>query len=349
MKSIATAEAPSNLAFVKYWGKKDARLRLPTNNSISVNLGTALTRTTVEFDDALTNDVVSSSGSFQLPMEDASFSIRISQHLDRIRNLAGSQIKARVCTENSFPSGVGIASSASGFAALTLAACQALGMDLVEKELSRLARLGSGSACRSIPDGFCEWLAGTSDLDSYAVQVAPSDHWQLCILTVVVSRHPKQVSSTSGHELALASPFFPARLDTLPGRLKAIRSAILSKDFETFGRQTELEAISFHSIAMTSPNQTENGWHSGAYYWTPETLEVMLKVQQWRDQGLGVYFTLDAGPTVHLICLEGQLERLKTRVRELEANQPDRHWDLLVNRPAKGAHLVQDHLHMEGP
>lgn len=348
MRSIATAEAPSNLAFVKYWGKQDARLRLPANNSISVNLGSAITRTTVEFDDSLTSDQVSVNADHQMPATDAPFTDRVSQHLDRIRDLAGSQVKARVSTENSFPSGVGIASSASGFAALTLAACQALHLDLNEKDLSRLARLGSGSACRSIPDGFCEWLAGTSDQDSYAIQLAPPDHWQLCILTVVVSRKTKLVSSTSGHELAQASPFFSARLDTLPERLKTIRKAILNRDFETFGRQTEMEAISFHSIAMTSPIQSVTGWQSGAYYWSPDTLEVMLAVQQWREQGLGVYFTLDAGPTVHLVCLEGQLERLKARVKGLEASQPERKWDLWVNRPAMGARLVQEHLPLEG-
>jgi len=260
MKLKAIAEAPSNLAFVKYWGKKDAELRIPTNNSISVNLSEARTITSVEFDPEFEEDSLAVVGSKTPP--EIGFSDRIFKHLNRIRMLAGVSYKAKVQTRNTFPAGVGIASSASGFAALTVAGCAALKLEISEKELSGLARLGSGSACRSIPDGFTEWIAEDRDKNSYAIQIAPPTHWDIVIVTIVVSKQAKKISSTSGHALAAASPYFPARLASLPERLEAIRSAILDKDFQSFGRQTELEAISLHTIAMTSPIQMENSWYS---------------------------------------------------------------------------------------
>ena len=340
MSLKATAKAPANLAFVKYWGKQDADLRIPTNNSISVNLSNAQTITSVDFDANLDDD--------QLFVDDinilleTNFSKRVFHHIDRMRRKASVSLKAKIHTRNTFPTDVGIASSASGFAALTVATCAALSLDFTEKELSEMARLGSGSACRSIPDGFTEWIASDSNNHSYAVQIAPADHWDLNIVTVVVSKQAKQLSSTSGHALALASPFFKTRLDSLPFRLDTVRSAILERDFETFGRETELEAISFHSIAMTSPIQSTHSWMSGAYYWLPDSLELILSVQQWRRNGLGVYFTLDAGPSVHLICLKKDLNQVISAVHEVKESRSDRKWDILVNNPAMGAHLIAE-------
>jgi diphosphomevalonate decarboxylase len=339
MSFSATAEAPANLAFVKYWGKKDAHLRLPTNNSISVNLSHAKTITRVEFDEHLEQDRVYILGREAPP--EVEFSERVFRHLDRVRAMAGVDHRAVVRTKNNFPTGVGIASSASGFAALTVASCAALGLDLTEKELSSLARLGSGSACRSIPDGFTEWIAEDVENCSYAVQVAPAEHWDIRIVTVMVSKQAKELSSTSGHSLATASPFFPARLESLEKRLEKVRSAILNRDLETFGRETEMEAISFHTIAMTSPILSATGWQSGAYYWLPDSLELMLAVQYWRRDGIEVYFTLDAGPTVHLICLNKELSRVVSEVHETESRIVGRKWDILVNSPSEGTHLVE--------
>jgi diphosphomevalonate decarboxylase len=338
MSRKATAKAPANLAFVKYWGKKDAILRIPTNNSISANLSNATTITTVEFDTNYDEDQLIVADKVILP--DTEFASRVIRHVDRFREMAGVFLKARIQTHNTFPTGVGIASSASGFAALTLATSAALGLDLNEKEMSEMARLGSGSACRSIPGGFTEWIAADANNKSYAVQIAPPEHWELSIVTVVVSKETKLISSTSGHALALASPFFKTRLESLPSRLNAVRRAIMERNFETFGRETELEAISFHSIAMTSPIQHPDHWMSGAYYWLPESLELILAVQQWRSTGLGVYFTLDAGPSVHLICLQNDLEKVISSVHKVELGKPDRRWDILINKPANGAHLI---------
>ncbi|PKP56739.1 MAG: hypothetical protein CVT89_05655 [Candidatus Altiarchaeales archaeon HGW-Altiarchaeales-2] len=153
MKFKATAIAHPNIAFVKYWGKKDEDLRIPLNNSISMNLGNLWTKTTVEFND-FDDDIVI----INKEVAEGTAKERVVKHLDKFRNLASNVLKAKVVSENNFPMSSGIASSASGFAALTMANASALNLNLSEKELSILARLGSGSACRSIPDGFTNIL-----------------------------------------------------------------------------------------------------------------------------------------------------------------------------------------------
>jgi diphosphomevalonate decarboxylase len=350
---IATARAHANLAFVKYWGKADATLNLPLNNSISMNLSGATTLTTVAFDQALPADVVllrtaPSNGDHQLPLPldnqtspaGAAFAQRVSRHLDRLRQLAGVRTRARVTTANSFPSGAGIASSASGLAALTVAGAAALGLDLSEREMSILARRGSGSACRSVPAGFVEWQAGTDDQNSFATQIATPEHWPLVDIAVVVSRETKRVSSSEGHQLALASPFWQTRLHTLPERLGAVRRAILNCDFETFGREIEAEALAMHAVALTSAHVADGGWRSGVYYWAPDTLELLVATQDWRAQGLPVYFTLDAGPTVHLLCLGEHASAVCDAVRALAAERDGRTWELIVNEVGAGARVI---------
>ena len=158
----ATAIAFSNIALIKYWGNRDDTLRLPSNGSISMNLDGLETRTCVSFDPLLPADDLTINGmhSSRIALE------RVSQVLDVVRRKAGINLFAQVESESNFPAGAGIASSASAFAALALAATKAAGLDLAEAELSRLARRGSGSACRSVPGGFVEWAAGTSDADS---------------------------------------------------------------------------------------------------------------------------------------------------------------------------------------
>lgn len=333
----STAVAYANLAFIKYWGKADATLNLPLNNSISMNLSAAKTTTTVTFDATLKQDIVTIDGQ---PSQ-SNFSQRVSQQLDRVRLLAKQpQLYALVDTHNAFPMGAGFASSASGMAALSLAATSALTLQLTKVELSALARRGSGSACRSIPAGFVEWLAGDNDTNSHAIQLAPPNHWDIADVAVVVSQAEKKVSSTLGHKLVEQSHFLQTRLAHLPNRLDRLRQALLDQDFETFGQETEAEAITLHALAMTSPHQTGTAWQSGIYYWTPDTLELLLAVQSWRADGLPVYFTLDAGPTVHLLCPADKVTAITEAVTMIARQQPNRHWDMLVSYPAIGAHLI---------
>lgn len=329
----ATAVAHSNLAFVKYWGKVDHTLNIPTNNSISMTLSDAKTTTTVEFDASLAADEIEIGGVM------TSGDARISKHLDRIRAMAGSDLFAHVQTRNTFPSSAGFASSASGFAALSLAGASAIGLTLPDKELSMLARQGSGSACRSIHAGFVEWLHGSSHETSYAVQVAPPEHWDLVDIAVVVSAEAKEISSSTGHKLAENSLFWSERLRGMPALVDTVRGAILNRDFETFGRHMEAEALSMHAVALTSPHGNGNAWKSGIYYWAPDTLLLMTAVQNWRADNLPVYFTLDAGPTVHLITTSGHAAGVIAAVEHI---QQEKDWRIFVSRPAPGAHIIKN-------
>jgi diphosphomevalonate decarboxylase len=166
--STTSAIAHPNIAFIKYWGNRDHRLRLPVSGSISMNLAGLETRTRVNFDPHLSADTLTLNGR-QITGPGLE---RVSAFLNSVRSLAGIETHARVDSENNFPTGAGIASSASAFAALSRAASHAANLQLDEDALSRLARLGSGSACRSIPAGFVEWLPGTDDASSYARSIA---------------------------------------------------------------------------------------------------------------------------------------------------------------------------------
>ena len=336
MPNSATTIAHPNLAFIKYWGKTDSELNIPTNNSISMNLSGVKTKTTVELDDSLQVDEYYVNGT-EVNRE-TGFGGRIKTHIDRIRALANVSYPVRVLTENSVPASVGFASSASGFAALSLACTKVFGIDLDEKDLSILARQGSGSACRSIPSGFVEWNAGSTNEDSYSYQLAPPTHWDLVDVAVVVSSEEKEVSSSLGHQLAAQSPFWHARLETLPKRIIQVRDALLKRDFQTFGQEIELEAISFHAVALTSPYKLDTTWHSGIYYWDSETLELVKSVQLWREHGLKVYFSLDAGPTVHMICESHSLDNVMEAIVGQKGN---RNWSIITNFPAQGAHLIE--------
>lgn len=301
----ATARAGANIAFVKYWGQADAALSLPLNNSISMTLDNAYTVTAVAFDRDLEGDLLSLNGRNATgPMLE-----RVTEQLDRLRELAGVRIAARVESRNSFPTGAGIASSASGFAALTAAASAALGLRLPPEELSRLSRLPSGSACRSIFGGYVEWLAGTRHEDSYARQIAPEDHWPLRDIIAVVSREAKAVSSEAGHRLAANSPFLAARLAALDDTLARCRAAILERDLSTLGEVIEAEALSMHAVMMTS--------RPSAWYWSPGTVALIEAVRAWRAQGVPAYFTIDAGPNVHIITLPEWERQVSERLAEM--------------------------------
>lgn len=289
----ATAIASPNIAFIKYWGNRDEHLRLPVNGSISMNLDGLFTQTTVTFEKNLDKDILVLND--QTANQQAT--ARISSFLDLVRDLAKNDLKAHVISTNNFPTGVGIASSASAFAALSLAATAAIGLNLSETELSRLARRGSGSACRSVPGGFVEWRAGNSDLDSYAISIAAPDHWTLVDCIVIIQVVHKSVGSSQGHTLAHTSPLQRARVEDAPRRLQICRDAILHRDFDAFATITELDSTLMHAVMMTSDPPL--------FYWSPATLEVMVTVTKWRkEKALPVCYTIDAGPNVHVICEE---------------------------------------------
>ncbi len=289
----ATAEASPNIALVKYWGDADHALRLPANGSISMTLGGLSTVTRVTFDPSLEKDSLLLGGE---PAPPAALE-RVARHLDVLRAHAGFGGHARVESTNNFPSGAGVASSASAFAALTLAALTAAGCAETSETLSRLARRGSGSACRSILGGFAEWQAGAGDADSFATQLAPPDHWALVDLVAVVSQAPKDIGSTEGHRLAATSPFQAARVADAPRRLALCREAILKRDFPALAEVVELDSQMMHAVMMTSTPPL--------LYWMPTTVDILRAVASWRRAGTGVCATIDAGPNVHCLCEPG--------------------------------------------
>lgn len=327
----ATAIAHPNIAFIKYWGNHDARLRMPLNDSVSMNLEAMTTETTVEFDDAMNDDEIT-----LLAGElDEKARARVFEQLSRIRALAKITAKARVSTRNNFPSAVGLASSASAYAALTVAASQAAGLDLNERALSILARQGSGSAARSIPAGFVEMIAATSTTatsdQSFARSIMTPDAWELRDVVVIVSRDAKSVGSSQGHASAHTSPFMGERLSRLPTRYHRVRRELLAKNLRGMGPEIEAEAVELHAIAMTS--------RPPIFYWAPGTVRVMDAVRRWRNDGLEAYFTLDAGPNVHVICEAKNADAIAANARELRDVQ-----EVIVSASGGGTRLINDHL-----
>lgn len=302
----AVARAHSNIAFIKYWGNRDPRLRLPANGSISMNLASLHTTTRVAWEAGLKADRLTINGAKAAgPALD-----RVRAHLDVIRARFGLRQFADVDSSNNFPMGTGIASSASAFAALTAAASAATGGNPPQRELSTLARLGSGSAARSIPPGFVEWFAGDSHETSYAQSFAPPERWNLVDVIAIVSRAHKRTGSSAGHDTAASSPYQAARVASAAERLRALKSAIMGKDFERFAEIVEADSNLMHAVMMTS--------RPPLFYWAPLSLAIMTAVRHWRiDENLQVCYTLDAGPNVHCICAEQDAAAVALRLQAL--------------------------------
>ena len=303
MDSI-TAIAHPNIALIKYWGNRDNPLRLPANGSMSMNLDGLFTRTTVTFGNAKTDSL--SINGFESRGKGLE---RVANILDLVREMAGIHDRARVTSENNFPTGAGIASSAAAFAALALAASKAAGLSLSEPELSRLARRGSGSASRSIPGGFVEWQMGSGDMDSFAFSIAAPDHWDLCDCVAIVSAGHKKTGSTEGHAIAATSPLQSARLADTTRRLDLCRRAVLERDFNAMAEIMELDSDMMHAVMMTSS--------PALHYWQPASMTVMQSVRAWRAEGLPVAYTVDAGPNVHVLCPSGVQKEAEARLRNL--------------------------------
>ncbi|MCS7011782.1 MAG: diphosphomevalonate decarboxylase [Anaerolineales bacterium] len=320
--SSATALAHPNIALIKYWGNRDEALRLPVNGSLSMNLAGLETRTTVTWGQSET-DRLTING---IEVQGASLK-RVSDFLDLVRQMAGLQERAMVESQNNFPVGTGIASSASAFAALALAATAAAGLELEPAALSRLARRGSGSACRSVPDGFVEWLPGSGDDDSFAISIAPPEHWPLVDVIVIFSSKHKETGSTEGHRLAATSPLQAARIADAPRRLEICRRAILQRDFSAFAEVVELDSTMMHAVMMTSTPPL--------FYWQPATLEVLNLVRQARAQGTAACATVDAGPNVHIICEESAAKTVLQLLSGLSEIQ-----EVRLTHVGRGARLI---------
>jgi len=327
----ATSIANSNIALVKYWGKRDSNLILPHNSSVSMTLDSLNTTTTVEFSNSLRKNEVVIDGK---EVKGQEFQ-RVSNHLNLLQLSYSKKKFAKVVSENNFPKAAGLASSASGFAALTHAGTHALNQILSSKELSILARQGSGSASRSIYGGFVEWRKGSrSDgLDSHAISIRDVDHWpEMSMIVTVISTEKKKISSRVGmNQTVLTSPFYRVWLETIGNDVENMKKAIIEKNFTQLGTIAEKNALKMHATMHTTspPN----------IYWKSGSLELMQKIFELREEGLECYFTMDAGPQVKILCLNSNLLHIQKELGNIGSIK-----DLIICHPGEETHLVEKHL-----
>jgi diphosphomevalonate decarboxylase len=301
----ATARAHSNIALIKYWGKRPGaapELNLPATGSLSMTLSALHTTTTVRLGRARPGEDRLILGGEEA---DRAATDRVRRFLDRVRDIARIDTGAVVESENNFPAASGLASSASAFAALALAATRAAGLELGLSELSRLARVGSGSAARSIFGGFVEMDPGVREdgLDAVAHQLYEPGHWDLRLLAVLTTEAQKDVSSRSAMErTARTSPYFQAWCQLVPGELAEARDALTACDLGRLGPVVEGNCLRMHATALAAKPPV--------LFWNGLTVELLRRVAQLRSQGFVAWCTIDAGPHVKVLCLQEQSAEL---------------------------------------
>lgn len=295
MKAVAVAHP--NIALAKYWGKQAAAGNYPAVPSLSVTLAGLSTRTEVAFDEALERDVLVLGGE----RAGARAYERVVGLLDRVRAASGVASRARVTSVNDFPTASGLASSASGFAALALAATRAAGLRWDMARVSDLARQSSASAARSIFGGFValESPPAHEGMRLSAIPVAAQDALDVAMLVCITTEGAKEVSSTEGMRLtAERSPYYRAWLDDAPRTFAALRDALVRKDLERVGALAEASALAMHASALAA----------GITYLTGATLAALAQVRALRASGHATWATVDAGPHVKVLCAAGEVE-----------------------------------------
>lgn len=306
--AVALAQAHPNIALIKYWGKRDSALNVPATGSLSVTLDSLWTKTLVRFDSSLSQDELRFNGA-----EEPRMLARATACLDLMRARADVAVPASIQTSNNFPTSAGLASSASGFAALVVAASSALGLRLEARELSVLARRCSGSAARSIFGGFVELVPGQRDDgdDSYAIPLLDAADWPLSVVVAVTSRRAKPTGSTEGMEQSRrTSPFYPAWVDTTAADHAAARRAVLGRDFEALAVLTEHSCLKMHAVMLST--------RPGLLYWTGATVDCLHRIRSLRERaGLRVFFTVDAGPQVKAVCQPRDADQVAAALREI--------------------------------
>lgn len=324
----ARAQAQPNIALVKYWGKRDGALNLPARGSLSITLDALWTRTRVTFDPELLADRIALDGR-DYPAGQG----RASACLDVLRELAGNVMCARVETHNNFPTAAGLASSASGFAALVLAGSAALGLALNERELSILARRASGSAARSIFGGFVEMAAGTrlDGADAFASPLLDPLHWRLCVVVAVTSSRAKAVDSGRGMDISRrTSSYHAAWLAGIDDDLRVARHAIHHRDFEELAVVSEHNCLKMHAAMLAS--------RPALLYWNGATVDCIHAIRGLREhEGVEAFFTIDAGPQVKVVTSPAAVTRVASVLGCVSGVQ-----NVLVSELGSGARLVPD-------
>jgi diphosphomevalonate decarboxylase len=256
---------------------------------------------------------------------------RVTGFLDLVRARAGTRSPAEVEIRSTFPVAAGLASSASTFAALAVSATRAAGLALAPRELSLLARRGSGSAARSIFGGYVEWFAGenTDGSDSFAAPILEAGEWRIGIVIAITHEGPKRIGSREGMlQVAKASPFFPAWLASHDADLDAVRAGIRARDLARVGEAAEHNCLKMHAAAISA--------QPPLLYWTPATLAVIQRVWRLREDGFAAYFTIDAGPQVKVLCAWEQRAAVADAIGSVTGVQR-----VILSEPGAGATLAE--------
>lgn len=285
---MAKATVHPNIALVKYWGKRDRELNLPSTGSLSMTLSHFATTTSVEFGADEDSVLINGERATGRPAQ------RVLSHLDRIEP---GRSPARVVSSNNFPTAAGLASSSSGFAALTLAALKDLDRAYTPAEASILARQGSGSASRSLWGGFVEWRRGMLEdgSDSHGLHIADAEHWKLNMVIAVVDNGKKSVGSTEGMLRTMAtSPMYAAWVSSWQRDVDKARQGILDQDLTMVGEAMEASTLKMFSTMFTSSPPIR--------YWRPASVAIQDEVAKLREDGINCWWTMDAGPNVKVLC-----------------------------------------------
>ncbi len=325
--STVTARACANIALVKYWGKRNAALNLPAAGSLSLTLAALVTQTSVRFDAALTADSLLLDGRPAASKEVA----RTSQWLDVIRKRAGIQARAHIDSHNHFPTASGLASSASGFSALAVAAAKAAGLSLSLRELSILARQGSGSAARSLFPDFARMYAGhyADGSDAFAEPIVSNLASTVrMVICIVGGGTPKTHGSRDAMDhTAATSPLYQAWVDCVPADLQTAEQALRDGDLPALGALTEANALAMHASAMAA--------RPAVIYWQPPTLALLHRVRELRADGLQGWATMDAGPHVKVLTDAATADALATALRMVPGVT-----DVIISSAGPGATVV---------
>lgn len=298
MKGSAIAHPIEGL--IKYHGLKDETLRIPFHDSISVATSPTASHTTVEFG-RFKKDTASIDGK-QLADRELE---RVVFVVDEVRRRSGLDLKFRMVSKNNFMSNVGLGASASGFAALAVAASRAAGLKLSLEKMSVIARRGAGSATRSVTGGFSRWKAGFEDEESYSYQIASED----LQMGIVVALIPAFKFTENAHKAVLTSPFFHSRLAFVHGALAEMENAIRKRNIEKIGILAERDSLILHGITMTSIDEM--------MLWRPETVKVILEVKKMRSEGLPAFFSIDTGATVYVNTKPKHVREIEGRIKDL--------------------------------
>jgi len=317
----ATARAQPNIALIKYWGKRDVDRNLPAVGSISITLADLSTTMSVEFDASLRNDTLSVNDRDKPAMLP-----RVSACLD---NVAGKQREAaRVISSGNFPIAAGLASSASAFAALVVAADAATGAGLDTASLASLAGAASGSAARSLYGGYAELTNAGDDVAVRSLRSA--DEWPLSVVVAITATGPKAVGSTEAMEISRkTSPFYSRWVEQQELDLAEARAAIAERDFGKLASVAEHNCLKMHSVMW--------GSRPPVVYWNSATLACMQTIRALQARGVAVFFTIDAGPQLKAVCEPADEAQVREALTATEAVQ-----DVLVSGLGKGAAQVAD-------